>query len=279
VGKLGRLTDKERQKIRDLAGKLPVEEIAAKLGRTVETVERYAAEVDQTTYVLRQGEAEKVSIREGLRATEAWKRLKQELAADEIAYFEEAYAKLMAQLKGNVLPSEETQIFDSIKFEILKSRNMIERRKALEEIKRLEKMQADLLKKYQGDALRMGDSDKEFLMSLEQHLRAARADEQSRTTEFVKLQERHDALGKSLKTTRDQRIKQVESENVNFLGVVKMLNDRDRQAAEGRQMELMRLAGENEYERLGRPTEYEDDSVDNPILSADTVGLEMDEDA
>jgi hypothetical protein len=119
----------------------------------------------------------------------------------------------------------------------------------------------------------MGDADKAFALSLETQLQVARKQEQDRTNEYVKLQERLDKLMESLKATRDQRVKQIESSKVSFVEVIKVLNRRDVQEREGRQNELLRMASEVEYERLGRPHRYEDNQEDSPILSADTVNL------
>jgi hypothetical protein len=108
-------------------------------------------------------------------------------------------------------------------------------------------------------------------LNIETQLQAARASEQSHTNEYVKLQERYDNIMKSLKATRDQRVKDIASSRVNFLGLVKMLQQKEMQLREGRAAELMRIAGEKEHKRLGRLHEFEDGSVDRPILSADTV--------
>ena len=86
-----------------------------------------------------------------------------------------------------------------------------------------------------------------FALSLETQLNASRSAESSRTSEYVKLQERQDALMKSLKSTRDQRIKELEKSDMNFISVIKSLTNRDVQEREGRQMELMKMAGKKEY--------------------------------
>jgi hypothetical protein len=82
---------------------------------------------------------------------------------------------------------------------------------------------------------------------------------------------------KSLKAVRDQRIQQVENSKVSFLGVIKLLSERDVQEREGKQMDLMRLAGDAEYTKLGRPIKFEDGNEDSPILSPETVDLSPEE--
>lgn len=269
--KRGRFSQKEVDFVRENAGKMAPEDIADRLDRTVETVKEFIRQnVDPPRPTLR---PELAAIRGELRSSEAWRNLKGEFVPDELKYFEEAYVKLMGQFKDDVLPSEETQILQAIKFEMLMSRNLKERKRAREDIERLERTQADFLAPFGGSPSAMTDSDRDFSLNLETQLNAARQAEQSRTNEYVKLQERHEALMKSLKAVRDQRVKQIEGAKVNFLGVIKMLMEKDVKEREGREMELMRLAGERSMVDLGRPHRYEDGNEDSPILSADTVDL------
>ena len=276
MSKRGRLSNEERQFIHANAGELTPEEIADYLDRTVETVTEFIKLNVRPRKAAPKSEAEeteRIVIRQELRNSEAWKNLKNEFVVEELKYFEEAYVKLMSQFKNDVLPSEETQIFQAIKFEILMSRNLKERRRAREDIERLEQMQENFLAQFNGDPSMMSDDQREFALNLETQLNAAKQAEQSRTNEYVKLQERHEALMKSLKAVRDQRIKQIENSKVNFLGVIKMLQERDVQEREGRQMELMKLASKKAYIDLGRPYKYEDGNEDSPILSPETVDL------
>lgn len=283
MSKRGRLSREEQQFIHDNAYKLTVDEIAKQMDRTAEMVEEFIklkVTPPKAAAIPKVDDTEKVVIRQELRNSETWKNLKDEFIGDELKYFEEGYIKLMSQFKGDgeVKASEETQVFQAIKFEILMSRNLKERRRCRDDITRLEKMQEDFLARFKSDPSRMTDDQRDFTINLESQLTAARQGEQFRTNEYVKLQERHDALMKSMKSTRDQRIKQIESSKVSFLSVIKMLTERDVQERESRQMELMKLAGASEYKRLGMPMKYEDGNEDSPILSADTVDLGPDED-
>lgn len=215
---------------------------------------------------------EKTAIRDALRTSEKWKRLTQEITPEEMRFFEEEYVKLMAQFQGDVLASETTQIFDCIKFGIMKTRNMIRRRKAIEDISRLERMQEQHLERFR-DASKMKADDKVFLTNLENQIQAARVAEQNHTSEFVKLQEQENALMKSLKSTRDQRVKDVNSGKETILVLLKKIQKDERvRHQEGRDMVLADLAAKKEHKKLGRLHEYENGETDRPILSPDTVG-------
>lgn len=222
--------------------------------------------------------ADAMATRAALRASEKWRRLKQEFAADELDYFEEEYVKLRKQFRDDVMPSEETQIFDAIKYDILKSRNLVERKKAREEIARLELQMYNYSARFPTPGA-MTTLEREFLRKLREELNEARAIEQSRTQEFVRLQERQDALMRALKSTRDQRIKDVETSRDTLLGLFRRLQNEEFRSAEGREAGLMRAAAEKAYRELGALRQYEDQAWDRPILSADTVDIRGEADA
>jgi hypothetical protein len=286
----GRISGEEAQFYRDHATDMSVQEMAEKFDRLPETVEKYMAGFaglppadkpkafpppkQKTVHQAAPTPADpdRHIIRAELRTSEAWRQLKNEFTPDELKYFEECYIKLMSQFKGDVLASEETQIFQAVKFELLMNRNLRERKTAREDIESLQLRQKFVLEKAQ-NASGISDEDREYVLSLETQLNIAKQAEQSRTNEYVKLQERHASLLKDLKSTRDQRVKQIESSKVSFLGVIRNLMERDQQEREGRALELTKLAGQREYTRLGRPHKYDDGSEDSPILSADTVNL------
>jgi hypothetical protein len=273
--KRGRLGHDEMNYIRANAHTKSPEDIGAVLDRTAEVVSRFIRDhvsPPKSVTAAQAAEAEKVTIRQELRNSEAWKALTEEFFKEELKFFEETYVRLMGQMgREGVLASEETQVFHAVKYEVLMSRNLRQRKVALSDISRLEDIQRDFMSKFTSVS-DMRDRDREYALNLESQVNAARSSEKALTTEYAKLQERHADLFKLLKTTRDQRVKQIETEGKNgFLYVIKELARRDEQERTGRQIELVKMAGQREYERLGQLTAYDDGSADNPILSADTV--------
>lgn len=269
--KRGTVSAEERAFVVKNKDKLSPTEIAQALNRSVELVCGLLDEERVTRHT-----PERAAIRDEFRLSERYTRLTKELSRDELAFFEEEYMKLVGQLQdGNdVLPSEETQITDVIKFDILKSRNMVARRRALDDIARLE----NVLEQFWGrfpDPASMQDTDRAFINALDLQLRQAREAEQDRSGEYVKLQERQDALMKSLKSTRDQRFKEVTNTKETVLSLLKkLMRDEKVRAQEGRETALVELASLKERRRLGQEIKYEDGGVDRPILSADTVDIE-----
>jgi hypothetical protein len=122
----------------------------------------------------------------------------------------------------------------------------------------------------------MSDTEQAFSLDLETQLNAARALEKDLTTEYAKLQERHADLMKALKSTRDQRIKQIDTENKNgfLLGHQGCWSGATSRSARAAKSSWSSSPASKEYVRLGRPQTYDDGNDDNPILSADTVDLD-----
>jgi hypothetical protein len=77
---------------------------------------------------------------------------------------------------------------------------------------------------------------------------------------------------KDLKATREQRIQKLENNKSTMAGLIeKVLRDPDFFEEQGKYIEKMRMALEKEKERLSDYHKYEDGTVDQPLLTPDTV--------
>jgi hypothetical protein len=179
----------------------------------------------------------------------------------------------MRQFKNDVYATEETQIFQFIKMEILMNRNLIGAKRSNEDMKRLEKVIDDIYAKYK-DFAKASDADKAIVALTESQLLTAKASKQAQTSEFVKLQDKQSDIMKSLKATRDQRIKDLEKEGDTFLGLIKkFMHDKWREK-EGKQLSLVNAAAMKAKTELGKQHKYIDGQYDSPILSAETIDSE-----
>jgi predicted transcriptional regulator len=266
--KRGRLGKAETNFIRDRAGKTPIAEIAAELNRDAGTVRTWIQE-NMAIDIGASGEAvpiEENEIRNELRSSPEWEELKQQFVESELKSFERQYSKLMSQFRNDVMPTEEMQIFHLIKLNILMDRNLKSRARALQDIDRLSDEVNHMIENNPRNKP-MSEKDRDRLTNLENQLVAAREAEQSKTGEYVKLSEKHSALMKELKATRDQRITKWENSKETFLGLLKDLQNEESRRQEGEDMELLRLAMAKEKVRLSQGHKYVDDSVDTPLLT------------
>jgi hypothetical protein len=200
-----------------------------------------------------------------LRSSKAWKQLKQEMDEEELEYFEEQYVKYMAQFREDVLVTEETQIFLVIKFEIMMHRNAKSKRNSGKEIAKLIRMQEEYMRRFP-DMQGMSESDREYVLGLETQIQAAKSSEQARSTEFIKLEEKHQGLLKDLKATRDQRITRIESSKETYLAIIKKLQNEEERDLVGGTMETMKIATKKEEKKLTSVHTFDDGSQDLPVL-------------
>ncbi len=277
--KKGQLSNAEKGFIRANANRIKPAQIAERLNRSEKQVLGYLTEHSLLPVVAGSSEPEQetesalVEARHKLRQTMAWKQLKDELDEDELLYFEEKYAQYMTQFREDVLVTEETQIFLVIKLEIMMHRNSKAKRNAAQDIARLSRLRDNFLRKY-SDPSEMSESDRDYVMGIETQIQACKSAEAARSTEFIKLEEKHQALLKDLKATRDQRVSRIESSKETFLGVIKRLQQEDEREFAGRHMELLRNAADKETNRLGSAHKFEDGAEDLPVLNAETITRE-----
>ena len=110
------------------------------------------------------------------------------------------------------------------------------------------------------------------LYSLERQVAVLRAAQESLTRDYRDLQTKKSSMLKDLKATREQRVKRLEDSKQTFIGWVRnLIADPEARHEMGMEMEKMRLAAYKEKERLSEYHQYEDQLVDQPFLTPDTV--------
>lgn len=272
MAKRGPLSRDEQKFLAENAAKFTPKELAEQIDRREEMVRTWLRfNKHRLKAQPRDEAASPEAAKLSLRKSQAWKRLSQKFTEEELKLFEERWVDWVDQFRDDMVASEEQQIMKVITYEILMDRNLVERRRAREDIDFLKKQQRAILDPAAGNPSDLSDADKERLLSLETQITTSREADKSMTKEYVDLEGKQQALMKDLKATRDQRVSRIESGKQSWIGIVKELDREEERQRVGRQMELMRVATSKEETRLGSPHKYQDDNEDLPILSADTV--------
>ena len=121
--------------------------------------------------------------------------------------------------------------------------------------------------------------DTDYIMQLERQIAVMRSSQETLSKDYKDLQTRITASLKDLKGTREQRIKQIEDSKQTFAAIVKLIaTDEKYRTGLGIEMEKMRLAMEKEKERLSEYHTYEDNAVDQPFLTPETLIIPKRED-
>ena len=258
--KKGRISKEEERIINRLVDSLTVEDIALKLDRDVESVEAFIKRK------LRVGLTNEEAAAFSLESRPYWNELTGQFTNEELELFKYHWSRIIAQFKDDVFPTEELQVVDVIKLEILMNRCLKSNKDNLNELNLIDKMIRE------ERAKEKEDRDQDYLMNLERQAASLRASQESLNRDYRELQSKKANMLREMKGTREQRIKRLEDSKQSFTSWVAMLmQDPDTLKRYGIEMEKMRLSMLKEKERLSAFHKYEDGVIDQPFLTPDTV--------
>ena len=184
----------------------------------------------------------------------------------ELEMFVFHWKRIVSQFRDDVLPTEELQVIDAIKLELLMNRALKEQQANMVAIEEIEKDIEDEKDKSPGDR------DIDYIFNLERQVAVHRAAQESIARDYKDLQTKKNAMLKELKGTREQRIKRLEDSKETFASWIQALVQHpDMREELGVEMEKMRLSMEKERVRLAEYHKYEDGLVDQPFLTPDSV--------
>lgn len=262
--KSGPLSKEETDYIAENKTTLSVEEIAKKLNRRPASI---------SDYIINNYGAVNINtlepIKNILKKKPFYEELKQQFSDKELKIFEYHYTNMNAQFNDDVFYTEEGQIIDLCKLEILIGRCLIRQNKTREEQEVLEnELQAERAAGENGDTDRIN-----FLLQQIAQLGASYSNMQR---EFKELMERKSSSLKDIKGTRAELRKNLEEGNKENFGMLmaKLAMDGEYRKKVGIEMETFRLAMKKEYERLGAERLYADGVYDRPLLNSETINFD-----
>jgi|TARA_R110000744_G_scaffold104198_1_gene199590 hypothetical protein len=260
--KKGRFTKTEQEFIKNNHRELSNLEIATRLDRDPISIQSYVKEkIGNSTLDDREIEA-----LHDLQSRPFWKDLQKQFSEEELQSLLYHWSRIITQFRDDVLPTEELQIIDAIKLEILMNRALIGQQTNMSGIREYEE-QVTIEKSKDLEV-----QDKDHIYNLERQVAVCRAAQDSLTREYKDLQTKKASMLKDLKATREQRIKRLEDSKQTFIGWVRnLMSNPEARRQMGNDMEKMRLAMEVEKERLSEYHQYEDGKIDQPFLTPDTV--------
>lgn len=262
----GRLSKSEWDYIEKHCDKMTADQMAKNLGRDIEPVRLYLQKIGKTK---NKKAAFEVQAEYDIKTRPFWKELQGQFSKDELEMFLYHWKQIIAQFRRDVLATEELQIIDTIKLEVLMNRALREQQETIETVRDLEEQIAV------EDAKAVADRDKEHHFSLQRQVASLRSAKEALSRDYKELQTKKSAMFKDLKATREQRVQKLESNKTTFAGLIsKLLQDPEFFEEQGRIMEMMRMAATGAKEELGSYHTFADGKVDRIILSHETVGDE-----
>jgi hypothetical protein len=241
---------------------LSIDQIASKLDRDPDSVKDWISK--NIGFSAKQ--KKEAAVANELKAKPYDRELKYQFSEEELEMFEFHFKKMWSQFKDDVFHTEEMQIIDTIKLEILMNRILKSQQDNQVEISTYERL-------VQGEKVVDRDQrDMDYIMQLERQIAVLRASQETLSKDYKDLQSRKATMLKDLKGTREQRIKAIEDSKQTFASLVKQIaTDSEFRTRIGLDMEKMRLAAEHEKERLSEFHQYEDGTIDQPFLTPETL--------
>lgn len=195
-----------------------------------------------------------------------WVELQQQFTEDELKLFQYHWARIISQFKDDVIPTEELQVVDLIKLELLMNRALKHNKENIEQIAALEAL---ILAERQREPDQV---DRDDLFNMERQVASLKASTESLNRDYRDLQTKKNSMLKEMKATREQRVKRLEDSKQNFTSwMAYLVSNPEVAISYGEEMEKMRLAMEQEKKRLAAFHKYTDEMVDQPFLTPDTV--------
>jgi len=258
--KKGRLSKEEIRFISASLDHMTIDDIAKKLSRDAESIDSFVKRK------LKRGLSLEEEVAFELEDRPYWIELQSQFTEEELELFKYHWTRIIAQFKDDVFPTEELQVVDVIKLEILMNRCLKSNKDNITEMNIIDKFIKD------ERAVDKDQRDQDYIMNLERQAAALRASQESLNRDYRELQSKKASMLREMKGTREQRIKRLEDSKQSFVAWVAMLmQDPETLKKYGIEMEKMRLAMMKESERLSAYHKYEDGGVDQPFLTPDTV--------
>jgi len=206
-----------------------------------------------------------------LKDTPHWNELKKQFTKEELETILYHWNNTIRQFRDDVLHTEELQIIDMIKLEVMMNRLLTKEQEIKDKIKFLA-VDEESLKKISSDS--RTEEDKDDLHDIERQIASLYMASGSISKEYLdNLKEKTKILDK-LKATREQRIKEIQTGKETVSGWIRQLLMNPQHLARlGQDMEKMRLATNVEIERLSQYHTYINGEVDQPLLTPETVFL------
>lgn len=254
----GRFTISEVAYIKANIERKTIDQIAKHLNRDPASVNSWAIK----NMGISAGEKVEIEAHNELKGRPYYKELTKQFSAEELEMFEFHFKKLWTQFKDDVFHTEEMQIVDLVKLEILMGRQLRNQQEARDRIKTLE------LELAAAEAA----EDKDRALMIDRQIATLGASQETMSRDFKDLQTKKSTILKDLKGTRDQRIKAIEDHKQTFpVLITKVMTDPKYRHDMSIYMEKMRLAAEVERARLSELITYEDKLPDRPLLNSDSI--------
>lgn len=264
INKAGPMSALDKEYIESNYKFLTVKEIALNIGRNPLTIKDYLKKkglLEQT----RKASASS-NVEYDIRKTPHWEQLKSQFSSEELETLLYHWNNTIKQFRDDVTHLEEMQVIDMIRVDILMNRLLTHEHTNNLKIAELENELA-----FERDKP-IEFRDNEVIRLKEDTLNGMYASKDSIGKEYRDMSARKEKMMLNLKGTRDQRLQEVESSKDTMVGWIKsLIQQPELKKKLGLDMEKQRAAKNISLEMFSDYHKYSDGTVDQPVLTSDTV--------
>lgn len=222
--------------------------------------------VDGTVDIYTSKSPSKTDPEKELKSSAIWEQIKSQFTVPEQKVFLEHWKGFFNQFHNDVVHSEYLQITEFIKLELLANRVLAEQQGAMSSIENLTRLIQTQMDKTEDQR------DGRLLDGYENSIVANRSALISLKRAYLDIIKEKEKALDGLKATRQHRFKAIENSKSNIMDWFKLLiSDEDVRIRVGIEGAKMRLAIDQERERLSKFHEFDDGEICRPILNSTTV--------
>lgn len=264
INKAGPMSALDKEYIEANYKFLTIREIAKNLGRNPNTITKFLK--DKGLFDVSRRVASIANVEFDIRKTPHWDMLKKQFSPDELETFMYHWNNTIKQFNDDITHLEELQVIDMIKMDIMMNRLLISER--VNNLK-IEQLENDLaFERDKPSDIR----DYDLIKIKDDTLMGMYASKDSIGKEYRDMAARKEKMFIGLKGTRDQRLEEIESSKDTMVGWIKQLIQQpELRKKMAINMEKHRIAHIIELERLSNYHTYIDGTVDQPILTSETI--------
>tara|TARA_R110002020_G_scaffold367868_3_gene579775 strand:- start:1498 stop:2274 length:777 start_codon:yes stop_codon:yes gene_type:complete len=240
---------------------LSIEEIAKNISRKPDPVRKFIDKENLKARDLTDSE----HLLSTLRTKFYYQEFQKQFSDAEIIFFEHNWIDFFRQFNEDVTHTEELQILEVIRTEILINRSMEDRKSIMENIDRLERLIDEEMDK------EPDEQDPTLIGVFQTQLGSFIGSKSSYINEHEKLLTKKEKYLKDLKGTREQRKRVADDAKTNFSMWMRELDTLEMKEREGFDLMVQAAAADKAEERLGDYHRFEDGEVDRPLLNSETV--------